>query len=73
MFAGGHVYFLGASQAAQGGVKSVLAMFDECEFYYGPEFDMDAMMIISFWDDEANEKMAPKFWFVKLGLEEEKC
>ena len=73
MLAGGHVDFLGASQAAQGGVKSVLAMFDECEFYYGPEFDMDAMMIISFWDDEANEKMSPKFWFVKLGLEEEKC
>ena len=62
-------------QAAGAGIKAVNSMWaDGVDCFLSPQDeDMEGMIILSFWDDEANEKMAPKFWFVKMGLEEEKC
>lgn len=38
--------------------------------YTGESYDSEAMIILSFYQGEA---AAPKFWFIKDGLNEEKC
>jgi hypothetical protein len=46
-------------------------MWDELEFYLGEgEEAFEGQVILSFWKEGAE---APSFWFIKDGLEEEKC
>lgn len=51
-------------------VKWVVANFDEFKFYSGPSYDQSAMIVLSYYKEEANE--APHFLFIKDGLREEK-
>ena len=58
-------------QAAQAAIKKIVGMWDELEFYLGEgEEAFEGQIILSFWKEGAD---APSFWFIKDGLEEEKC
>jgi hypothetical protein len=59
------------SQGAQAAVKKIVGMFDELQFYLGEgEEAFSGQIVLSFWKEGAD---APSFWFIKDGLEEEKC
>lgn len=46
-------------------------MWDELQFYLGEgEEAFEGQVVLSFWKEGAE---APSFWFIKDGLQEEKC
>jgi hypothetical protein len=47
-----------------------MSNFKEFEFYTGPSYDVDAMVVLSYWKDESDP--APTFVFFKDGLHEQK-
>ena len=58
-------------QGAQAAIKKIVGMWDELEFYLGEgEEAFEGQIILSYWKEGAD---APSFWFIKDGLDEEKC
>lgn len=57
-------------QGATAFAKWVVANFDEFKFYTGSSYDQEAMIVLSYYKNPADE--APKFLFIKDGLREEK-
>jgi hypothetical protein len=54
----------------QAWVKHVLSNFTEYEFFCGPSFNTEGMVICCFYENPEDE--TPSFYFLKDGLLEEK-
>lgn len=52
-------------------VKSIIANFDQWEFYTGASESLDGSIAFSFWENE--EASGPVFYFFKDSLKEIKC
>jgi hypothetical protein len=58
-------------KGAQEFVKSVVANFDQYEFYTGASEKLDGSVVLSFWEDESAS--GPIFYLFKDALKEIKC
>ena len=68
----GHEDMEGFKSDSQAAFKFLLSVFKDTVFYVFKDFDTEAGGVWEYWDDEANEKGAPKFIFFKHGLKEVK-